>query len=233
MYVFTPNDVSEIQTEYLYCGVTGFAGNLPILPSGIIEVDFAFALIDGGLTSAVFQPAQGLQYVNLGGNAFNTSVPAVFSSLPELQFFYISDCFISGDLSYMQGMPKIFEHWIDVNPGLGGPVFSFIGNLNTLQSFSVTQNSLTGTLPTTLGQLTDMQQMWFYLNLLNGQIPTQLGLLKRMQRLQLEGNSFTGTMPAEICADTGFLGTLTVLGADCAGPNFNVRIFLRKCYPNF
>lgn len=195
--------------------MTGFAGDLPVLPSGVVEVDFAFCLIDGGLTGDVFQPAQGLEYVNLGGNAFNASVPAIFGSLAQLQFFYISDCFISGDLSYMQGMPRIFEHWIDVNPGLRGPVFDFIGSLSTLQSFSVTQSSLTGTLPTTLGQLLDMQQMWYYGNLLTGQIPSEIGLLKRMGTLQLEGNSFGGSMPAEVCANTGVFGVLSVLGVDC------------------
>ena len=192
----------------------------------MVEVDFAFCLIDGGLADAAFQPAQALEYVNLGGNAFNTSVPSVFGSLTELQFFYISDCFISGDLSYMQGMPNIFEHWNDVNPGVTGPVFDFIGSLSTLQSFSVAQSSLTGTLPTSLGQLVDMQQMWFYSNLLTGEIPTELGLLKGMGTLQLEGNSFTASMPDTVCANTGFSGKLSILGADCLDPDFEVRELL-------
>lgn len=213
-------------TEYFYAGVTGFAGDLPILPSGVIEVDFAFALIDGGLRNEVFQQATGLEYVNLGGNAFNASVPTIFSSLANLQFFYISDCFISGDLSYMQGMPKIFEHWIDVNPGLRGPVYSFIGSLSTLQSFSVTQSSLTGTLPTELGLLTGMQQMWYYANLLTGQIPTEIGNLKRMARLQVEGNTFVGSMPDTVCANTGSFGVLDVLGADCLDEGFAVSFCL-------
>lgn len=207
---------SFLAAEFLYLGVTGFAGDLPILPTGLVEVDFAFCLIDGGLSDAVFAPAAGLEYVNLGGNAFNATVPMVFGTLAQLEFFYISDCFISGDLSYMQGMPKIFEHWNDVNPGLGGPIFDFIGNLATLQSFSVTQSSLTGTLPTSLGLLADMQQMWYYANLLTGPIPTELGNLRRMGTLQLEGNSFTGAMPDSVCANTGFLGVLDVLGVDCA-----------------
>jgi hypothetical protein len=212
-----------LATEFLYLGVTGFAGELPILPSGLIEVDFAFCLIDGGLTDAAFAQATLLEYVNLGGNAFNASVPAVFGTFANLEFFYVSDCFISGDLSYMNGMPSIFEHWNDVNPGLSGQIFDFIGDLSTLQSFSVTQSSLTGTIPASLGQLVDMQQMWFYGNLLVGQIPAELALLRRMGTLQLEGNSFTGVMPAAVCTNTGFLGTLDILGADCNDANFEVR----------
>jgi hypothetical protein len=194
-----------------------------VLPSGVIEFDVAFCLIDGGLNDAAFQAAQGLEYVFLGGNAFNATVPAVLGSLPELQFLYISDCFISGDLSYMQGMPKIFEHWIDVNPGLSGPVFPFIGSLSTLASFSVTASSLTGTLPTELGNLFSMQQMWYYDNDLIGMIPSELGNLNQMAILQLEGNAFTGTMPTQVCDNIGFLQPLLVLGADCLDVNFEVR----------
>lgn len=124
----------------------------------------------------------------------------------------------------MEGMPVIFEHWIDVNPDFGGPVFDFIGNLGTLASFSVTQSALTGTLPTTLGQLTAMVQMWFYDNLLTGQIPTELGRLSRMGILQVEENAFTGSMPDEVCTNTEFLGALDTLGADCNDANFEVSV---------
>lgn len=152
----------------------------------------------------------------LDGNAYNSSVPAVLGSLPELEFLFISDAFISGDLSYMNGMPKMIEHWIDVNTGLGGQLPAFIGNIGTLRSFSVTQASLTGQIPAALGNLNDLQQMWLYANALSGPIPPQLANPSRIKILQLEGNSFSGTMPAEICALTSFPGELDILGADCA-----------------
>jgi hypothetical protein len=88
-----------------------------VLPSGVIKFKVAFCLINGDLKDTVVQAAQGLEHVFLCGN-FNATVPAVLGNLPEFQCLYISDCFISGDLSYMQGMPKLFEHWIDVyGPG--------------------------------------------------------------------------------------------------------------------
>ena len=194
-----------------------------MLPSGVIEFAVEFALFDGGLNDAAFQDAQGLEYAFLGGNAFNTTVPSILGRLPELQFLYISDCFISVDLSYMQGMPKILEHWIDVNPGLTGPVFPFIGSLSTLASFSVTANSLTGALPTELGNLFNMQQMWYYDNDLTGPIPSELGNLDQMTIFQVEGNAFTGTMPTQVCDNIGFLQPLQILGADCLDANFEVR----------
>jgi hypothetical protein len=121
----------------------------------------------------------------------------------------------------MNGMTAIREHWIDTNPGLSGPIYDYIGDITTLESFSITFSSLTGTIPTTLGQLTVMLQMWFYSNQLTGPIPTELGNLKAMTILQLEGNMLTGSMPAEVCANTMFPSqTLQVLGADCEDPGF-------------
>ena len=143
-------------------------------------------------------------------------MPQVFSSLPNLEYLYISDAFISGDLPYMVGMPNMIEHWIDVNPGLGGTMPSGVGNIGTLKSFSVTQARVGGNLPTELGKLTNMKQMWLYANVFTGKIPPQLAL-KSTSILQLEGNSFSGTVPSEICQLTQFPATnMTTLGADCA-----------------
>ena len=158
---------------------------------------------------------------------------------------YAADSFISGDLSYMEGMPSIFEHWVDDNPGLGGPIFPFIGDLGTLGSLSLTGNALVGNIPTQLGNLSNMAQMWLYDNLLTGAIPTELGVLRMLTLLQVEENAFVGSMPDEVCANVGFLQPLLVLGADCSDPGFEVRtkkmlllfhlpnVFLTKICPSF
>jgi hypothetical protein len=221
-FLFLLTFALRLDTGFLYFSGTGFAGDLAPLPSNLVEFDASFTLISGGLVDATFAGLNSLNFCVLDGNAYNSSVPSVFGSLAALEFFYISDAFISGDLSYMQGMPKIIEHWIDVNPGLGGQVFPFIGSLTTLQSFSVTLNDLSGNMPAELGQLQDMSQMWYYGNRLSGQIPTEYGTMVALKILQLEGNDFTGSMPAEICANIGFLRPLEILGADCSDANFEV-----------
>ena len=184
------------------------------LPENIFEFDCSFTLIDGGLTNEVFSGLNNLNWALLDGNAYNTTVPPVFAELQNLEYLFISDAFISGDLSYMLGMPKMIEHWIDVNPALGGTIPAFIGDITTLRSFSVTQGSLTGTIPSELGNLSNMVQMWFYANSLTGTIPSELAL-RSMRLLQLEGNDLVGTMPDEICRLTQFPTTLQILGADC------------------
>ncbi|KAG7339381.1 two component regulator [Nitzschia inconspicua] len=199
---------------------TAFAGDIPRLPDNLVNFDISFAFYTGGLNDANFEGLNMMNFIDLDGNAFNSTVPSVFGRLPNLEFLYISDAFISGDLSYMNGMPAMRENWIDTNPGLTGPVFDFIGSISTLESFSVTFSGLTGTLPSSLGNLAAMTQMFLYSNQLTGQIPSSLGSLTSLGTLQLEGNAFTGSMPAEICARTAFPAVLTILGADCEDPNF-------------
>jgi len=205
----------------LFFGETSFAGSLSELPPNLEQFDCAFSLIDGGLVDSTFAGLNSLFYAELSGNAYNSSVPAVMGSLPKLENLYIADAFISGDLSYMEGMPSIAEHWIDFNPSLSGPIFPFIGEISTLQSFSVTQSSLTGTIPTELGLMEDMIQMWFYGNQLTGTIPSEIGLLPAMNTFRVESNNLSGSMPLEVCDNVGFLKPLTVLGADCNSPSFD------------
>jgi hypothetical protein len=160
----------------------------------------------------------------MAGNAYNSTVPPVFGTLPSLAFLYLTDSFISGDLSYMVGMPAIREHWIDTNPGLGGPLPVAISTLGTLESLSLSSCSFSGTIPPEFGNFgAAMKQMWLYDNDLTGAIPSQLGLLVALRLLQVEGNTFVGSMPAEVCANTVFPLPLETLGADCFDEGFTVR----------
>ena len=200
---------------------TSFTGDIPRLPDFIVNFDISFAFYTGGLTDANFAGLEDLVFLDLDGNAFNSSIPDAIGALPNLEFLYLSDSFLTGDLSWMEGMSSVREIWIDTNPGITGPLFDFIGDITTLESWSMAFNSISGTIPSSLGNLQDMKQMWLYANQLTGTIPTELGNIPRIRFLQLEGNSFTGTMPSEICAKTVFpFEIIETLGADCEDPNF-------------
>lgn len=160
-------------------------------------------------------------FLDLDGNAFSSSIPSAIGQLPKLEYLYLSDSFLTGDLSWMEGMASAREIWIDTNPGISGPLYDFIGDITTLESWSMAFNSITGTIPASIGNLIEMKQMWLYANQLTGEIPTELGNIPRIRILQVEGNSFTGSMPAEVCAKTVFpFEIIETLGADCLDPGF-------------
>ena len=192
-----------------------FAGKLPAkFPDGLVELDIANSMITGELQGSAFTDLTSLRFLLMDGVQFDSSIPSEIAGLPNLEYLFATDAMITGDLSYMENMSVIFEHWVDRNPALGGTIPSFLGALTTLQSFSIAECNFTGTIPETLGNLEMMQQMWLYGNQLSGEIPASLGKLKFMRTFEVEENNLSDSMPEAICNNFSD-GMLKVLGADC------------------
>ncbi|KAG7364825.1 two component regulator [Nitzschia inconspicua] len=207
--------------EYLYFGSTSFEydGVPPQIGklTKLKELDFSYTLYFGRLDGSTFENLSNLKYLTMDGNAYNSSLPTQLVNLPELEYLYAGFSFLEGDLSFIPQMPKIFELWIDDNPGLSGSIPTTIGQASTLVSLSMTNCNLSGQLPTQLGLLTDLIQMWLYDNSFTGAIPTELGQLVKLKILNLQKNELTGDMPAVICDRRRPFGRLEELEADCDG----------------
>lgn len=188
------------------------------LPTHLREFDGSYTLLSGGFINANFDGLNQLEYLVLDGNFLDSSVPTALNQLAKLQYLYIADSGITGDLTYLQqGMPSLREHWIDFNPALRGPIPTQVGDMQSLQSLSMTRNGLWGTVPSELGSLTSLKHLWLSGNLFGGLIPTQLSQLQQLQTLQLEGNRFYASMPDEICTLADRFGSsLSVMGVDCS-----------------
>eukprot|EP00531_Pseudo-nitzschia_arenysensis_P017906 CAMPEP_0116144110 /NCGR_PEP_ID=MMETSP0329-20121206/15815_1 /TAXON_ID=697910 /ORGANISM="Pseudo-nitzschia arenysensis, Strain B593" /LENGTH=601 /DNA_ID=CAMNT_0003639487 /DNA_START=129 /DNA_END=1934 /DNA_ORIENTATION=+ len=200
---------------YLYLQNTGFMGKLPPkFPEGLVELDIANSLITGGLPGDAFSGLSSLRFLLMDGVQLDSSIPTEIATLPNLEYLFATDSMLTGDLSYMENMPVIFEHWVDRNPNMGGQIPNFLGSLTTLQSFSIAECGFTGTIPESLGNLGLMQQMWLYGNQLTGEIPASLGNLGFMRIFEVEGNNLSDGMPQSVC-DNFASGMLQVLGADC------------------
>lgn len=219
--LFIPSSTFHYITATILVEGTGFSGDIPLLPENLVNFNIADAFYTGGFNDDNFALLSQLNFLNVDRNTFNTSIPSVLSELPNLEFLYMSDNYLVGDLSPLEGMPAIRELWMDANPKLTGPLFSWMGNMTTLESLSITYSNLTGQIPVEFGNLTMMKQMWLQFNNLTGTIPTELGLMKKLETLELESNSFTGFMHASICANTEFpTQILKKVGADCYDENF-------------
>lgn len=207
--------------EYLFFGTTSFEydgvpteiGSLTKLK----ELDFSYSLYFGPLTEGMWGGLTNLSYLVMDGNAYNSTLPADLITLPNLEYLYTGFSFLEGDLSFIPQMPKIFELWMDNNPGLGGTIPIAVADAMTLVSWSVTGCGLTGTIPTQLGLMTDMIQMWLFDNELTGTIPTELASMTKMKLLNVQKNLLTGTMPDAICQRRTPFGRLDELEADCDG----------------
>ena len=81
---------------------------------------------------------------------------------------------------------------------LTGPIPTELGGLANLQELYLDDNELTGEIPTELGNLANLEQLSLSQNQLTGPIPTELGGLANLQSLLLWGNQLTGEIPTEL-----------------------------------
>ena len=122
----------------------------------LVEYDCSYTLYFGAIDGRAFEGLDNLSYLAMGGNYYESSIPSQLASLPNLRRLYVEDAILTGTLDFMKHMPAIFELWIDFNEGLAGSIPTTLPI--TLESWSVTECSLTGTLPTELGLLTGMRK---------------------------------------------------------------------------
>jgi Leucine-rich repeat (LRR) protein len=73
-----------------------------------------------------------------------------------------------------------------------------VGDLENLQTLSLSNNQLSGAIPSELGRLENLQVLYLYQNQLSGAIPSDLGRLEILQTLSLSENQLSGAIPSEL-----------------------------------
>lgn len=217
-------ELNIAKTSFQYDGIPLVIGKLV----NLVELDVSYSLFFGPLHEEVFENLHKLQFLYIGGNSYNSSLPASIGRLDSLLYLYAEFSDITGDLSFLataadngsnsnssSGLSSIYELWVDKNPNLSGKIPTQIGHLTTLASLSLTECDLYGKIPTEMGNLINMKQLWLYGNRLTGDIPANLGNMRQLDRLELEDNDLQGEMPSEVCANVYPRGRLEVLEADC------------------
>ena len=81
---------------------------------------------------------------------------------------------------------------------LSGEIPSELGNLSVLNQLNLYANQLTGEIPPELGNLTDLTQLALSRNQLSGEIPSEIGNLTNLTELVLWGNRLSGDIPSEL-----------------------------------
>ncbi len=85
-----------------------------------------------------------------------------------------------------------------VNNSLTGTIPAELGDLDSLKWLHLHTNSLSGSIPAELGDLTNLWNLDLRGNSLSGTIPAELGDLAKLKYLSLDRNSLTGSIPAEL-----------------------------------
>jgi Leucine-rich repeat (LRR) protein len=80
---------------------------------------------------------------------------------------------------------------------LSGTIPTELSNLSKLQRLDFYRNTLTGAIPIELSNLSNLTYFDLGYNQLSGGIPSELGNLSNLEKLYLDGNQLTGSIPTE------------------------------------
>ncbi|CAI0552251.1 unnamed protein product [Linum tenue] len=149
--------------------------------------------------------------LDMNKNSFSGSVPVCFGSLPELLYLHMGTNNLgtnsSDDFEFVTGLTncsQLQELGVGLN-NLGGSFPDSVGNLSIqLVLLIISDNWITGSIPSGLENLVNLNMVDLSLNLFTGRIPSYFGNFSNLQGLQLQGNQFSGRIPSS-------LGNLTQL----------------------
>lgn len=157
-----------------------------------------------------------LRIIDLSFNSFSGSLPSEYFSnwssmtrLPngnESQLRYMGDKFgyyVDSVILMNKGLEMTVVKMvlaiitsIDLsNNRLSGAIPSTIGDLQSLVVLNLSSNSFTGLVPSSLGNLTELESLDLSRNKLNGRIPQELTSLTFLAYLNMSENNLTGPIP--------------------------------------
>lgn len=150
-----------------------------------------------GTISACIGSYTGLITLNLSRNRFTDSIPAALGNLVNLRNLLLHNNQLSGVIPQsLGGVATAFAR--DKQAGS-------VTALPVLQVMNLSNNRLTGSIPTPMGLLSGLKDLNLSNNRLSGAItPTMLTKLSSLENLDVSFNNLSGALPATI-------GTLTTL----------------------
>ena len=136
--------------------------------------------------------------INSAVNNLIGSIPnelALVFGLREINLFYNS---INGRLPDFDGLINLSILNLQENLITGTAFPSSVMTLPRLMSYRVSDNILSGEIPTEIGTLLDLEDIWAGGNELAGSIPSEIGNLRGLKTIYLNDNALTGKIPSEL-----------------------------------
>ncbi|KAI3705152.1 hypothetical protein L1987_75385 [Smallanthus sonchifolius] len=198
------------------------------------------------------QNQRDFAYLDISNASISDHIPGWFSDLPPgMKFLNLSSNEIKGmlpnmtlvferypgiDLSYNQlegGLPDCWQKFHEKlvvlnlsNNTLSGEIPSSLGFLSQLQALYLRKNAFVGEVPMSLSNCTKLRFMDLGGNKLSGNIPAWIGeTLSELYVLVLQSNTLDGRLPSQIC----LLNNLQILDLSNNGFSGNIP----RCFGNF
>ncbi|KAE9591977.1 hypothetical protein Lal_00038326 [Lupinus albus] len=188
----------SIQLNTFNIGSNRIHGNIPA-GIGNLENLASLALERNNLTGSIpdsLGMLQNLQVLFLGDNHFSGRIPFSIGNLSSLTKLYMELNYFEGSIpSSLGNCHKLLLLGLHRNKLTGTIPKEVIGLSSLADYFDVSNNSLSGTLPTEVGKLVHLGFLDLSENKFSGVIPSSLGSCTSLLTLYLQGNYFDGNIP--------------------------------------
>ncbi|OMO88211.1 hypothetical protein COLO4_20366 [Corchorus olitorius] len=174
-----------------------------MLPS-LTELHMSSCELNNIAESLTYVNFSSLQFLDLGENRFNSSIPPWLFNISTLTKIFLNSCELKGSIPKTSRGNLCNLQKLDLSHNaINGEITEFIEALagcgnNTIAQIDLGSNNLKGNLPESLGSLKYLYHLVLTGNSLSGSLPMSMGNLSRLYRLDLSFNSMNGTIPESI-----------------------------------
>ncbi|GMP22076.1 hypothetical protein CsSME_00000250 [Camellia sinensis var. sinensis] len=209
----TQNNLSELDISSN--GISDVVPNwLWDLSPGLISLNLSNNLIKGLLPDLSLK-YRGYPTIDLSSNHFMGPIPLV---PPNVTLLNLSKNKFSGSLSFLCANAGMELTYLDLsNNLLSGELPSSWVHLKALSIINLAYNNLYGKIPSSMGSLGQIQTLHLRNNNFSGEVPSSLKRCTKLTMIDLGGNRFTGKVPVWIGAHLTSLIVLSLRSNEFEG----------------
>ncbi|GAY68839.1 hypothetical protein CUMW_267290, partial [Citrus unshiu] len=153
--------------------------------------------IGGPIPSTLFR-LTNIEYLSLGFNGFNGSIPREIGNLKNLTSLSLGGNKLTGHIPSTLGRLTSLQILDLSSNQLHSSIPLVIGNFSALSYLDLSDNRICGIIPDELTKLSHLKYLNLSSNLLSGQIPFAIGKLFNLASLDLSKNKLSGSIPTGI-----------------------------------
>lgn len=172
--------------------LTGTIPEITSDASKLERISFYGCNLSGKLPASLGR-ASGLTFLQFFDNSLTGSIPSSLTTLPNLTLFSLRGNELTGSIPSFSGQATLETISLGENK-LQGSLPAGLGDLSGLTTLYLDNNALTGDIPSEINALPSLEQVWLFGNNFQGPLPTFANNPGTLEQLYLNGNQFTGTL---------------------------------------
>ncbi|MED6121355.1 hypothetical protein PIB30_029342 [Stylosanthes scabra] len=219
---------------WLHLNNNTFQGKLPSSLANMEELtllDVGENLLSGFIPSWNGSEFPKLQIVRMRRNMFSGSIPSSFCEFVALKILDLAQNKLVGPIPHcignITGMASAYtpssqansSGWgkQDLKQVIKGRELDYINNLKYVVNLDLSNNSLSGSIPSEISSLSGLIGLNLSYNNLSGEIPKMIGDMKSLESIDLSHNHLCGSIPRSMI-DLNFMSHLDLSYNNLSGP---------------